>query len=210
MYECFHEYIYYLLKSKAIQRTLETGFAYAKSAAHIIAATEKKHIAIDPFQSNYKRLGIQNIQHLGLSDLLDFREDFSHNVLPELLRNNAKFDFIFIDGDHKFDGEFVDFYFADLLLEKQGYILLHDTWMRSTQLVMQFIKTNRTDYKAIPTGLRNLALYQKIGNDERNGMFFKEFYTFKSFLSHYLILWMSDGKKSFLKNLLFYLKEKLK
>ena len=145
-----------------------------------------------------------------MSDLLDFREDFSHNVLPELLRNNAKFDFIFIDGDHKFDGEFVDFYFADLLLEKQGYILLHDTWMRSTQLVMQFIKTNRTDYKAIPTGLRNLALYQKIGNDERNGMFFKEFYTFKSFLSHYLILWMSDGKKSFLKNLLFYLKEKLK
>ncbi len=141
---------------------------------------------------------------------MDFREDFFHNVLPELIKQGEKFEFIFIDGDHKFDGEFVDFYYADLLLENNGYVLLHDTWMRSTRLVMEFIKTNRKDYKKIDTGLRNFALYQKYGTDKRNGMFFKEFYTRKSTLSYNMIMWMSNGKKSLIKKLLIYLKDKLK
>lgn len=204
------KFIYNFIKSKGIKTTLETGFAYAKSASHIIAATNEKHIAIDPFQNNYQRLGLKNIERLGLEKLLDFREDYSHNVLPELIKTGEKFEFIFIDGDHKFDGEFIDFYYADLLLEKNGFILLHDTWMRSTRLVMEFIKTNREDYKQIPTGLRNLSLYQKTGDDKRNGMFFKEFFTRKSTLSYNLIMWMSNGKKSVVKNILLYLKEKLK
>jgi len=204
------EFIYNFIYSKGIQRTLETGFAYAKSASHIIAATGKIHTAIDPFQDNYQRLGLKNIETLGLKDYLDLREDFSHNVLPELAREGKKYELIFIDGDHKFDGEFVDFYYADLLLEKNGYVLLHDTWMRSTRLLMQFIKTNRKDYIQIPTGLRNLALYQKIDDDLRNGMYFREFYTWKSILSHNLILWMTNEKKSFLKNFLLYIKDKVK
>lgn len=204
------KFIYDFIISKGIERTLETGFAYAKSASHIIAATGRMHTAIDPFQDNYQRMGLKNIATLGLSDYLDFREDYSHNVLPELLRNGKRYDFIFIDGDHKFDGEFIDFYYADLLLDKNGFILLHDTWMRSTRLLMQFIKTNRKDYKQIPTGLRNLALYQKIGDDYRNGMFFKEFYTTKSMISHNLIIWMTNGEKSFLKKFLFYIKELIK
>lgn len=204
------KFIFDFIKSKGIQRTLETGFAYAKSASHIIASTGKTHIAIDPFQDNYHRLGLKNIETLGLSEFLDFKEDYSHNVLPGLVTQGEKYDFIFIDGDHKFDGEFVDFYYADLLLEKNGFILLHDTWMRSTRLLMQFIKTNRKDYKQIKTGLRNLALYQKVENDKRNGMHFKEFFTLKSYLSHNLILWMSNGEKSALKNILLKVKDKIK
>tara|TARA_Y100000385_G_scaffold244389_1_gene262437 strand:+ start:541 stop:1248 length:708 start_codon:yes stop_codon:yes gene_type:complete len=204
------EFIYDFIKSNGIKKTLETGFAYAKSASHIIASTNEKHIAIDPFQNNYQRLGVKNIERLNLDKLLDFREDYSHNVLPELIKEGENFEFIFIDGDHKFDGEFVDFYYADLLLEKGGFILLHDTWMRSTRLVMEFINTNRKDYKQISTGLRNLSLYQKIGDDNRNGMFFKEFFTRKSTLSYNLIMWMSNGKKTFIKNILIYLKDKLK
>ncbi len=204
------EYIFNFIISKGIQRSLETGLAYAKSASHIIAATGKMHIAIDPFQNDYQRLGLRNIESLGLMDYLDFREDYSHNVLPELVREGKYYEFIFIDGDHKFDGVLVDFYYADLLLQEKGYILLHDTWMRSTRLLMQFIKTNRRDYRKIPTRLRNLALYQKVGDDLRNGMYYREFYTMKSFLSSNLILWMTNGKKSFFKSILICLKKKLK
>lgn len=203
-------FIYDFIKSHGIKRTLETGFAYAKSASHIIASTHEKHIAIDPFQDNYHRLGIKNIADLGLEKYLDLREDYSHNVLPELIKEEEKFEFIFIDGDHKFDGEFLDFYYADLLLENDGFILLHDTWMRSTRLLMKFIRTNRKEYKQLPTGLRNLALYQKGGEDTRNGMFFKEFYTRRSTLSYNLIMWMSNGKRSLVKRFLFYLKDILK
>jgi hypothetical protein len=43
----------FILKNK-IQKTLETGLAFGKSAAHIIAATQAKHVAIDPFRINIK------------------------------------------------------------------------------------------------------------------------------------------------------------
>ncbi len=203
-------FIYNFLKEHYLTKTLEAGFAYARSASHIIAATQSQHIAIDPFQDHYQNLGLKNIEKLGFTEFLDFRRDFSHNVLPQLVQEKRKFEFIFIDGDHKFDGILVDFYYADLLLDKHGYVLLHDTWMRSTQLVMSFIESNRTDYKQIPTGLRNIALYQKVGKDERNGMFFREFYTFKSVVAHNAIMWMSSGKESFLKKMAYKVKEKVK
>ena len=82
--------------------------------------------------------------------------------------------------------------------------------MRSTRLLMSFIKSNRKNYKSVPTGLKNLALYQKNGNDERNGIHFKEFYTLRSVLSHYGILYMTKGKSNLLKNMLFKLKELIK
>jgi predicted O-methyltransferase YrrM len=205
------EFIYNFIKENNIKRTLETGFAYAKSASHIIAASGSNHIACDPFQKNYQNLGLSNIEKLGMKDKLEFHCEYSHNLLPQLLKDNKnKFEFIFIDGDHKFDGELIDFYYADLLLENEGYVLLHDTWMRSTSLLMQFIKTNRKDYKKIPTGLRNLALYQKVGKDSRNGMFFREFYTLNSLLSHNIILYITTGKQNMFKKLLVKIKNRLK
>jgi predicted O-methyltransferase YrrM len=204
------QFIHDFILTQNIKRTLEIGFAYARSASHIIQATKDKHITIDPFQENYHNLGLKNIEILGFNDYLDFRNDFSHNVLPKLVSEGKKFDFIFIDGDHKYDGIFIDYYYSDLLLDTNGYILFHDTWMRSTRLVTSFIKRNRSDYKEIKVPLRNLQLFQKIGNDKRDGMFFREFYTYKSFFSHNLIMWLNTGKPNLLKNILFKLKELLK
>ena len=204
------EFIYSFLKENGITETLETGFAYAKSAVFIIAATQSAHISIDPFQDHYENIGLKNIKKLGFDKFLNFYNDYSHNVLPKLLAEKRQFNFIFIDGDHKFDGELVDFYYADLLLKEKGYILLHDTWMRSTRLLMKFIKTNRKDYIQIKTSLRNFALFQKINKDPRDGMFFKEFYSIKSILSFRVITWLATGNQGALKRLVFRIKERIK
>ena len=75
---------------------------------------------------------------------------------------------------------------------------------------MNFIETNRKDYTKVNTPLRNFALYQKVGKDLRNGMHFREFYTFKSILTHNLILYITTGKDNFLKRMIFKFKELLK
>ena len=179
------KYIYDLLNEKNLCKTLEIGFAFGNSTAHIIAATNSNHIAIDPFQEIYfQNLGIKNLEKLGLEDRLIFVSDYSHNVLPLLLKEHRKFDFIFIDGGHRFDFIFIDFYYSDLLLEKGGYFLFHDTWMRSVQLVLSFIAENRKDYKRIDIPLKDLALVQKVGDDDRDAMFYKEFFTYKSIITH--------------------------
>jgi predicted O-methyltransferase YrrM len=203
-------FLYEFIKSKQLVRTCETGFGFARSASHIMAASEATHIVMDPFQSNYEYGGLKNIERLGLRAKLDFREAYSHNVLPQLVAEKRSFQFIFIDGDHRFDGCFVDYFYADLLLEPNGYLLFHDTWMRPIQLVMNFIHTNRPEYKKIATPLRNFALYQKVGTDTRGGMTHKEFYNFKSFITHTLIYWLNNGKTNALKSLVLALKNKLK
>ncbi len=201
------KFIYDFIKEKNLSKTLETGFAFARSASHIIAATDKKHIAVDPYQNNYKKMGLENIEQLSMTDKLDFRADFSHNVLPELLKSKQNFDFIFIDGDHKFDGILIDVYYANLLLDQKGYLLLHDTWMRSTRLVESFIKTNLQHFKPIATPLRNFSMFQKVNTDNRDGMFFEEFYTRKSKLSYNLITWLTNGKQTPLKKWILRIKD---
>ena len=42
------EFIYDFLKEKGLSKTLETGFAYAKSASHIMAATGSKRVSNSP------------------------------------------------------------------------------------------------------------------------------------------------------------------
>lgn len=203
-------FIYQFVKEKNLSHTLETGFAFARSASHIMAATGKEHIAVDPFQDHYKNMGLSNIKKLGFSDKLIFKPDFSHNVLPKLVDENKNFDFIFIDGSHTFDGIFVDFYYANLLLEKNGYVMFHDTWMRSTCLVQSYIKKNYKCYRAVSSPLKNICIFQKIDEDNRDGMVFKEFYTLKSYFAYKLITWMTSGKKTGLKKLALKLKEILK
>lgn len=202
-------FIYEWIRAHGLRRTLEVGFGYARSAAYIMSATGSSHIAMDPFQSNYNNLGLKNAERLGLLPLLDFRHDYSHNVLPQLLRENRRFEFIFIDGSHKYDGIFLDFYYSDLLLEQGGYVMLHDTWMRSTQLVMSFIRRNKRNYHYVKTPLRNLALFRKQGEDTRNWTFFREFYTVRSVFLHPIIAWLHTGQTTPLKRFLLVLKERL-
>jgi predicted O-methyltransferase YrrM len=170
------------------QRTLEVGFAYGLSAAYLLSAHEGSHAAIDPFQKDqFDDLGVRNLERLGLSERFSLHRDFSHAALPKLLADDQTFDFIFIDGGHLYDQIFVDFYFADLLLSRGGMLAFHDTWMRSTQMTLAFIKKNRRDYQAEKSPLGNLAFVRKIGTDTRAWHHFKEFYNGRSLLKHKMI-----------------------
>ena len=170
-------FVYEFLQKHEIKRTMEVGFAYGYSAACIIGATGSNHIAIDPFQSTFDNAGMKNLKALGYGPQCELREAPSHVALPQLLKEGKTFQFIFVDGGHRFDEIFVDWYYSDLLLEKDGYVLFHDLWMRSTQMVAAFIQTNRADYRSIPTPLKNLVLFQKSDRkDERSWDHFEEFY----------------------------------
>lgn len=172
------QYIYSFLKEKEIKTTLEIGFCYGCSTAYIISATQHTHYAIDPHQEEvWNNVGLTNIKKLGMDKYLILEEDFSHNALPKLLKEGVKVDFCFIDGDHKFEAIILDFYYCNLLLNEGGYILFDDTYLRSTQVVGEWIKKNRADYKHVqtPSNVENFIMFQKIGKDERDMEHFVEF-----------------------------------
>jgi predicted O-methyltransferase YrrM len=173
------EFVATFIGHRALSRTLETGFAYGVSAAFIMSATGAPHYAIDPRPEQYGNLGVANIEKIGLRRLLHLEADFAHNVLPRLLAQRLRFDFAFIDGDHRFDGIFMDFYYVDLLLDQSGYVMLHDVWMPSTQHVISWIRTNKKNYRFIGTPVANLVIAQKLGRDERDWAHFAEFCSHK-------------------------------
>ncbi|HOW27819.1 MAG TPA: class I SAM-dependent methyltransferase [Elusimicrobiota bacterium] len=175
------EFIHDFLKERKIQKTLETGLAFGCAAAHIISATRHRHYAMDPHQKKFDDRGLKNIQKLDLAKHLVFEYNFSHCVLPKLLQEGVDLDFVFIDGGHKFDEIFIDYYYADLLLNPNGYILFHDLWMRSTQHVLSWIRHNKKNYRFIPVPADNMAMVQKTGPDGRAWHHFSGFGTLKSF-----------------------------
>jgi len=180
------EFIYNLIKNNNLRSTIEVGFGLGVSAAYIIYATKSKHIVIDPFYKTAwnSSIGIENMKKLGFSKLLTHYNDYSHNVLPQLIKKGLKLDFAFIDGDHRYDAIFVDYYYIDLMLKERGFILFDDAGMRTTQLVASFIRKNKKNYKEINTNYGNFLLFQKISlKDSRPWYHFEEFHNKKSMKS---------------------------
>ena len=134
--------IYNLIYQTNAKNTLEVGLAYGLSGlfacqAHADLDDGGLHTAIDPKQGElYKSIGRLNIKRSDLDDRFRFFEAPSYAQLPQLLEQGERFDLIFIDGMHLFDFTLVDFFYCDLLLKPNGYIIfdggqtdsIHNIW----------------------------------------------------------------------------------
>lgn len=172
-----------LVQENACRRTLEVGFAYGFSAISILSGSRgvagAHHTAIDPFQPRWDNNGPKVVEHFGFKNY-DYIDDFSALALPKLVEKKREFDFIFIDGSHKFDAILVDFYMSDLLLVDGGIIALDDTWMKSTKVVVDFVERN-LNYETIARDTENTAVFRKCGPDIRNWDHFVDFAGTESF-----------------------------
>lgn len=141
------EALYHLVRQVRPASTLEVGTAWGLSTLFFCQALADNrlghHTAIDPFQSNFKHMGVTNIQRAGLDQYLTFHQESSHHVLPRLVAEKKTFQVIFIDGSHLFDAVFVDFFFADQLIPIGGYLVFDDLWMPAVRKVLAFILANR-------------------------------------------------------------------
>ncbi len=203
------EYIYNFLLDKKIKVSLEIGFGLGFAAAHIISATKSILYSIDYQQnSRFNNIGIKNIEKLNLSAYLRLENGFSHSVLPHLLKQGVNLDFAFIDGGHKFDEIFLDFYYIDLMLNDGGYVLFHDANLKATQLVVSWIRTNKIMYKFIEeekTHIKNIRECQNMimfckndKEDNRAWDHFKEFYYY-----HPLFIRDNENEEQNMKPVLF-------
>jgi len=157
--------------------TLEVGLGWGISTLFIFEALLAKagqpirHVVIDPFQAtifhNASRILFRS---LGLEDKLEIYEEDSLFALTSLLRQGRRFDFVFIDGDHRFDACFVDMCIVNRLLRPGGVVLFDDTWLDAVNLTAQYAVTN-LDYTEFKTGSKMMrALVKPEKDPERNGL----------------------------------------
>lgn len=129
--------------------TLEVGMAWGLSTLHIFQALAEcgvaapHHVIMDPFQaSTYHNAALRTLRELGLEHGVEFYPEPSGLVLPRLVSEGRQFDLAFIDGDHRFDGVFVDLFYVDQLLKPGGVAVFDDMSWDGVYLACRFAQTN--------------------------------------------------------------------
>jgi predicted O-methyltransferase YrrM len=165
-------------QSKTI-KSLEIGFAYGFSTVWILDALRardgSRHIAIDPFEVTWwGGVGLQQVKRLCAGPGFEWIGEESIHALSRLIKNEERFDFIFIDGNHRFDDVLVDFYLCDQLVSPGGLIIFDDASWPSVRTVINFILTNR-EYKLIPQSVQSMTVLKKLADDNRHWEHFQNF-----------------------------------
>lgn len=153
-------HLYNLVKENRYTRTMEIGLAMGASAAWICQAHHElhmggRHLAIDPNQtSQYASIGLHLSQLCGVREHLSLLEMPSYRGLPRLLEQvlageQAPFHLIYIDGWHTFDYTLVDFFYADLLLQVNGIIVLDDVRHKPVRSCLNYLATNYSHYELV-------------------------------------------------------------
>jgi predicted O-methyltransferase YrrM len=129
--------------------TIEIGLGYGISTLHICeglvenANVDASHVAIDPYQeTRFANCALQFLDDAGVRSLVEHYPEDSQVVLPRLLSTSRHFDLAFVDGNHRFDGVFVDLAYLRRLLRPGGIVFIDDYQLPSVTKSVSYFVTN--------------------------------------------------------------------
>jgi predicted O-methyltransferase YrrM len=168
-----------IIRNSETTKSLEIGFAYGFSTVWILdglrSRRNSRHVAIDPFEiTAWCGVGLQQVKRLSVAPNFEWINEYSILALSRLIKSGEKFDFVFIDGNHRFDDVLVDFYLSDQLVSPGGLMAFDDLFMPSVRTVISFVLTNR-QYKILPQPARNMMVLKKLADDDRDWRHFESF-----------------------------------
>jgi predicted O-methyltransferase YrrM len=84
-------------------------------------------VVIDPHQRTRSAdCGLQALEEAGLGDLVEYHAEDSQIALPRFLQEGRRFDLAVVDGNHRFDGVFLDLVYLGRLVRPRGIIFVDD------------------------------------------------------------------------------------
>lgn len=132
--------------AEGAERTIEVGLALGMSALFLcqaVLARGGRHVAIDPFQAeSWNGAGMRTLREAGVEELVEVIEEESQLALPRLVAEGREFDLAFVDGDHRFEGVFLDLYFMTRLVRPGGLIVVDDMWMPAVRTAVAYVEKN--------------------------------------------------------------------
>jgi hypothetical protein len=109
------------------------------------------------FKDQYSRF-INNVREHIETGKIELIKDLSINVFDDLIdKYKNKFDFIYIDGDHRPEGVYIDAVNSFILCKNGGYILFDDyLWENTGVGIDRFLKEYNGKYLIITKGFQVL------------------------------------------------------
>ena len=143
------------VRKEGALRTLEVGLGYGVSTLFICEALLEnglgvRHVAADPYQferlpihrTTYVGVGLQTLEEAGVRELVEFYAEESELMLPRLLAEGRRFDLAFLDGNHRFEGVFLDLIYSGRLLEEYRIVFVDDTQLPGARRAVDFCIAN--------------------------------------------------------------------
>lgn len=136
------------VRREGARRTIETGLGYAVSTLFICEGLlandpEGRHVAIDPHLPNsHVDVGLRALEEAGVRELVEFHAAPSELVLPRLLAEGRRFDLAFLDGNHRFEGVFLDLVYCGRLLDEGSIAFVDDAQLPAVRRAAGFCATN--------------------------------------------------------------------
>ena len=129
--------------------TIEVGLGYGISALFISEAlllsgeAAARHVALDPHQATrFADCGLQSLEDAGLRGLVEFHAEESQVALPRFLAEGRNFDLAFVDGNHRFDGIFLDLVYLGRLVRAGGIVFIDDYQLPAVARAASFCVAN--------------------------------------------------------------------
>jgi predicted O-methyltransferase YrrM len=130
-------------------RTIEIGLGYGISALHICegllgnADLAAQHVALDPYQATrFAGCGLQFLEEAGVAEMVEHHAEASEIALPRFLGEARSFHLAFVDGNHRFDGVFLDLVFLGRLVRTGGRVFVDDYQLPAVARAVSFCVTN--------------------------------------------------------------------
>jgi len=130
-------------------KTIEIGLGYGISTLHVCegllgnADTAARHVALDPYQATrFADCGLQFLEEAGVAEMVEHHAEASEIALPRFLGEGRSFHLAFVDGNHRFDGVFLDLVFLGRLLRPGGIAFVDDYQLPAVARAASFCLTN--------------------------------------------------------------------
>ena len=138
----------WVCREGAVQ-TIEIGLGYGISALHICEGLltsgnpAARHVVLDPNQSErFSDCGLQALEEAGVRQFVEHHSELSEIALPQFLKEGRRFDLAFVDGNHRFDGVFLDLFYLGRLVRKGGILILDDYNLPGVRRAVSFFLAN--------------------------------------------------------------------
>ena len=171
----------WVCRESAVQ-TIEIGLGYGISALHVCEGLimngnpDARHVVLDPNQRRrFSDCGLQVLEDAGVRQFVEHYAEFSEIALPQFLKEGRSFDLGFVDGNHRFDGVFLDLFYLGRLVRKGGILILDDYNLPGVRRAVSFFVSN-LDWKIEDT-IDDYAIVLRTARqaDERDFRYFVEF-----------------------------------
>ena len=130
-------------------RTIEIGLGYGISALFVCEGLVRngdaaaRHVVVDPYQATrFGNCGLQVLEEAGVASLVEHHAEESQIALPRFLSQGRRFDLAFVDGNHRFDGIFLDLVYLGRLLHPGAIVLVDDYQLPAIARAASFCLTN--------------------------------------------------------------------